>query len=286
MLSILPVRMALAIGCVFHSTSRARCRFAPRSTPGSSRWLTIARRLIASCARTSLLRVLREQVGEAGDGPLGVAGVQGGEDEVAGLGGAQGHLGRLAVADLADQDHVGVLPQAVLAGRRRTSARRRPTSRCVTTEFGRPREQVLDRLLDGDDAVAAGLVEQVDDHRQRGRLAGPGRPGDDHQPVAREGQPLGQRDAGSRPSRSPGCRPGRRASRPPSCPPAWNRLARNRAGPAVEACSNEKSAFRWSRSRSAVSAGPSRRGVGRSPRRTAPARAVPSRSPCRRRTGG
>ena len=60
------------------------------------------------------LHVLREQVGEAGDRPLGVAGVQGGEDQVARLGGAQRHLGRLAVADFADQDHVGVLPQPVL----------------------------------------------------------------------------------------------------------------------------------------------------------------------------
>ena len=114
MLSSLPCRMALAIGCVFHSTSRARCRFAPRSSPGSSRWATTARRLSASWYAHVALHVLRKQVGEAADRPLGVAGVQRGEDEVARLGGAQGHLGRLAVADLADEDHVGVLPQPVL----------------------------------------------------------------------------------------------------------------------------------------------------------------------------
>ena len=114
MLSILLVRIALAIGCVFHSTSIASSRFAPRSMPGKSRWLTIARRLIASCAANSLLRVLREEIGEARDRPLRVAGVQRGEDEVAGLRGGERHLRRVAIADFADQDHIRVLPQAVL----------------------------------------------------------------------------------------------------------------------------------------------------------------------------
>ena len=36
MLSTLPVRMALAMGYVFHNTSRARCRFTPRSVPGKA----------------------------------------------------------------------------------------------------------------------------------------------------------------------------------------------------------------------------------------------------------
>ena len=44
MLSSLADRMALAIGWVFHNTSRARCRLAPRSTSGNNRWLTTARR--------------------------------------------------------------------------------------------------------------------------------------------------------------------------------------------------------------------------------------------------
>jgi hypothetical protein len=52
----------------------------------------------------------REQVDAAVDGLGGVGGVQGRQDQVAGLGGGQGVLEGLGVPDLADQDHVGVLP--------------------------------------------------------------------------------------------------------------------------------------------------------------------------------
>src|SRR5262249_35116934 len=58
------------------------------------------------------LRVLWEQVGESADRPLGIAGVERGEHKVPGLGGAEGHLRRLAVAHFADQDYVRILPQA------------------------------------------------------------------------------------------------------------------------------------------------------------------------------
>ena len=95
----------------------------------------------------------------------------------------------------------GSCRRPVPAARRRTVSTSRPTSRCVTTEFGRPREQVLDRLLDGDDAVAAGLVEQVDDHRQRGRLAGAGRPGDDR-PARRAGTPAARPARRGKPAQS------------------------------------------------------------------------------------
>ena len=110
------------------------------------------------------------------------------------------------------------------------------------------REQVLDRLLDGDDAVAAGLVEQVDDHRQRGRLARAGRAGDDHQPVAQERELLGQRprkagpvEAGDLPpARSAGRRPGSRPreTRWPGSGRAGRSIRRRRpsrgfSGPAV-----------------------------------------------------
>ena len=54
-----------------------------------------------------------EQVGEARNGPLGIAGVECGEDEVAGFGGTEGHLGGDSVADLADQDDVRVLAQPI-----------------------------------------------------------------------------------------------------------------------------------------------------------------------------
>ena len=42
----------------------------------------------------------------------------------------------------------------------------------------------LDRILDRDDVLVVRLVDQVDDRRQRGRLAGAGRPSDQHQAAA------------------------------------------------------------------------------------------------------
>ena len=52
-----------------------------------------------------------EELDDAGDRLRGVHGVHGREDEVAGLGRLHGGLGRLGVAELSDQDHIGVLAQ-------------------------------------------------------------------------------------------------------------------------------------------------------------------------------
>jgi hypothetical protein len=41
----------------------------------------------------------------------------------------------------------------------------------------------LDRILDRDHMIRAGLVDVVDHRRQRGRLSGASRPGHDHQPL-------------------------------------------------------------------------------------------------------
>ncbi len=56
------------------------------------------------------LGVLGKEIAVARDGALGVAGVQRGEDEMAGLRGTKRHLRGFLVADLADQDDVGILP--------------------------------------------------------------------------------------------------------------------------------------------------------------------------------
>ena len=58
-----------------------------------------------------LLLVRREHVDHPVDGLRAVLSVQGGEDQVPGLGGCQSGLDGLEVAHLPDQDHVGVLPQ-------------------------------------------------------------------------------------------------------------------------------------------------------------------------------
>ena len=65
MLSILPVRMALAIGCVFHSTSSARCRFAPRLDVGQQPLADDRPQAHGQLRPDVALGVLREQVGVA-----------------------------------------------------------------------------------------------------------------------------------------------------------------------------------------------------------------------------
>ena len=67
----------------------------------------------------------REDVDDPVDRLGGRLGVQGGEDEVAGLGRGQRRGDRLQVAHLADEDHVGVLSQGGAQGRGRSPGRRR-----------------------------------------------------------------------------------------------------------------------------------------------------------------
>jgi hypothetical protein len=59
-------------------------------------------------------------------------------------------------------------------------------------------ELVFDRFLDCDDAAIAFSIEHVDDHGQRGGLAGAGDAGEQDQAVAEVGESLGQpfREAG------------------------------------------------------------------------------------------
>ena len=58
----------------------------------------------------------REQVHDAVDRGRGTGGVDGAEHEVAGLRGVHGGFEGFDVAQLADQDHVGVLPHRILEG--------------------------------------------------------------------------------------------------------------------------------------------------------------------------
>ena len=77
----------------------------------------------------------REDVDDAVDGLGAIGGVQGGEDQVAGLGDGQRGADGLQVAHLADQDHV----RGPGAGRAAAPARRSrcpaPTSRWLTRLF-------------------------------------------------------------------------------------------------------------------------------------------------------
>ena len=86
----------------------------------------------------------------------------------------------LAGADLADQDHVRRLPQGVLEGV--VPALGVGPHLPLGDDAAAVRVHVLHRVLDGDDLLALGAVDAVDDGVQRRGLAHPRRPGDKHQP--------------------------------------------------------------------------------------------------------
>ena len=107
------------------------------------------------------------------------------------LGRAQRHLGRLAVPNLAGQNHVGILPQGVFqAVGERVHVQADFALRYDRTRH--PWKEILDRLLHRHDSIAALADQQIDDHRQGGRLTRTGNAGDQYQSVAEVGKPSGQ----------------------------------------------------------------------------------------------
>src|SRR5579871_3357259 len=122
-------------------------------------------------------RRLHAQVEQADQGRHRVVGVQGREDHVAGLGRLAGDLGRLLIADLADHDHVGVLPQDAAQLRGEGLARLD-----VDLDLRHVGHLALDRVLDGDDVLLK-AVDLVEAGIQRGALAGAGGAADDEHAV-------------------------------------------------------------------------------------------------------
>ena len=117
-----------------------------------------------------------------------VLGVKRGEDQVTGLGRRQRRRDGLEVAKLADQDHIGVLaehPPQCLGERIGVLA---------DLPLGDDRPLViveeLDRILDRHDVQRLGPIDDVDQRRQGGRLAGTGRTGDQHQIPSQVGERL------------------------------------------------------------------------------------------------
>ena len=143
----------------------------------------------------------REDVDDPVHGLRRGLGVQGGEDEVAGLGRGQRGGDRLQVAHLADQDHVGVLAQ------RRTQTEREVgrigADLALVDDRALVLVQELDRVLDREDVVLVLGVDHVEHRRQRRRLARAGRAGDQHE-AARLGGQLAQHLAAPRACRAPG----------------------------------------------------------------------------------
>ena len=133
-----------------------------------------------------LLLVRREHVDDAVDRLGGVLGVQGREDQVAGLGRGQRHRDGLQVAHLADQDDVGVLAQHVLE--RVGEGPGVLADLALVDQAALVLVQELDRVLDGHDVVLAGPVGQVDQRRERRRLAGAGGAGHEHEATRQAGE--------------------------------------------------------------------------------------------------
>ena len=107
----------------------------------------------------------------------GVVGVQRAEHHVPGQRRLHGDFGRLQVADLADQDLVRVLPQD-----RPQALGERVADRRVDGHLHDAVDVVLDRVLGGDQLVLD-RVQLVQRAVERGRLAGAGRTGDQHDAV-------------------------------------------------------------------------------------------------------
>ncbi len=104
-----------------------------------------------------------------------------------GLGDAQRRLDGLEVAQLADQDDVGVLAQR--GAQRRAEAVGVGVDLALVDQAALVRVHELDRVLDRQDVLAPLGVDLVDHRRQRRRLAAAGRAGDEHQAA----RPLGER---------------------------------------------------------------------------------------------
>ncbi len=128
----------------------------------------------------------REDVDHTVDGLRRILGVQGGEDEVAGLGSGQCHRDRLEVAELADEDHIRVLAQDVLE--RGTEAVRVMTHLALVHDRHLVGVHELDGVFDRHDVVGTRRVDEVDHRREGGRLARTGRTGHEHEATGKFGE--------------------------------------------------------------------------------------------------
>ena len=128
------------------------------------------------------LLVGREDVDHAVDGFAGVIGVQGAEDEQAGLGCGQGERDGLEVAHFADEDDVAILAQGGFQARRESGGMLRHFALGDDASFVDVHE--LDRFLDRNDVPRVVGVNVIDQRGQRSRLSGAGWAGDEDEPAA------------------------------------------------------------------------------------------------------
>src|SRR5688572_23879004 len=138
-----------------------------------------------------LAALLREEVDDAVHRLVGVVGVQRAQRQVAGLGEGHRVLHHLAVADLADQDHVGRLAQGVL--QRRLPRVGVDADLALGDDAVLVRVHVLDRVLDGDDVAVRVLVAVAEHGGERGGLARAGAADEQHQAALGHGDVLQHR---------------------------------------------------------------------------------------------
>src|SRR6266545_127835 len=177
------------------STSTAGTR--PPAARGRSRWLTTPRNTPARISprqepladhtaqhpredRADLLMLLRrEELDHAPDRLGRVDGVESREYEMARLRRLHRRLRGLGIAQLTDQDHVRVgakcPPQRLAEG-----GGVEPHLSLIHNALLVVVEE-LDRVFNRDDVLATARVHVTDDCRERGRLAGAGRAGHQHQ---------------------------------------------------------------------------------------------------------
>ena len=135
--------------------------------------------------------LLGEEVDDPVERLVGAVGVQRGQAEVAGLGERDRVVHRLAVADLADHDHVRGLSQRVL--QRDLPALGVHAHLAMGHDAVAVRVHELHRVLDRHDVAVGGLVAVADHRRQRVRLARAGRAHDDDQSALGERELLEDR---------------------------------------------------------------------------------------------
>ena len=160
-------------------------------------------------------RVVRKHVDDPRQRVVAVVRVQRGEAEVPGQRVQQRLLHRFAVADLADHDEVGRLAQCI--GQRVRVVLRVDIELALIDDALLVAEQVLDRVFDGEDVARPVDVAMVDHRRQRRRLAGAGRAGDQHESPLLHDEVEQDRRAASA-ARTKECRCARSGRRARSCP--------------------------------------------------------------------
>ena len=138
-----------------------------------------------------LLLRLGEELDHPPDRLGGVDGVHRREDEVSRLGRLERSLRGLGVAKLADQDRVRILPERAAQGL--AEARRVEPHLALIDDRQLVGVEDLDRILDRHDVRPARAVDAIEHRRERRRLAGARRAGDEDEPALLFGERLDAR---------------------------------------------------------------------------------------------